>query len=187
MHSPGGGFGGSYEASACSFDSPRLALTFHSMNHEEEVVRAFFDPKRRERNLEFLGTPKRRLKLISPLAHFKALNPNSLVGIPPNQQNPSSMTESFIRMGAGPRCWVISENLELDAREMDLRKALEETPGRQMGTIISCLAGKRGSFEDQDARYILRRNAPLRTTRPGSLASRNLTHLPCGAPYPLFR
>ena len=123
-------------------------------------MRAFIDPKRRERYLEFLSTPKRRLKFISHLAHFKALNPNCLVGIPPKHENPSSLMESLTRMGAGPRCWVISENSELDAREMDLCKALEETLGRQMGTIISCIAGKLGYFEDEGARYILRRNAP---------------------------
>ena len=126
---------------------------------EVEVVRAFIDPKRRERYLEFLATPKRRVKFISQLAHFKALNPNWLVGIPPNQQNLSSLIESLTGMGAGPRCRVISENLELDARELDLRIALEETLGRQMGTIISCIAGRLGYFEDEDARYILRRNA----------------------------
>lgn len=130
------------------------------MNHEVEVVRAFIDPKRRERYLEFLSIPKRRVKFISPLAHFKALNPNCLVGIRTNQQNLSSLMESLARMGAGTRCREISENLGLDARELDLRKALEETLGCQRGTILSCIAGKLGYFEDEDARYILSRNAP---------------------------
>jgi hypothetical protein len=129
------------------------------MNHEEEAVRAFIDPRRRERYLEFLSTPKRRRKFISQLAHFKSLDPKCLVGIAPSQQNSSSLAELLAAKGASSRCWVISENPELDAREIDLREALKETVGRGMGTIISCVAGRLGYFEDEDGRFILQRQA----------------------------
>jgi len=135
------------------------------MNHEEEGVRAFIDPRRLDRYLEFLSTPKRRRKFISQLAHFKSLDPKCLVRIPPNQQHASSLAELLATMGAGSRCWVISENSELDGREMDLREALKETVGRGMGTIISCIAGSLGYFEDEDKRYILQRQSPSRQTK----------------------
>jgi len=125
------------------------------MNHEEAIVRAFIDPRRRERYLEFLSTPKWRRKFISELAHFKALDPKCLVSIPPNQQHASTLAELLAIKGAGSPCWVISENSELDAREMSLREALKETVGCGMGTIISCIPGRLGYFEDEDVRYIL--------------------------------
>jgi hypothetical protein len=134
------------------------------MNHEEAVVRAFIEPSRRERYLEYLSTPKRRRKFISELAHFKALDPECLVRIPPNQQHASTLAELLATKGAGSLCWVISENSELDAREMDLREALKQTVGREMGTILSCIPGRLGYFEDEDVRYILQRQTPSRRT-----------------------
>jgi hypothetical protein len=61
--------------------------------------------------------------------------------------------------GAGIKCWVISENAELDGKEIDLQTALKETVGRQMGTFISCTPGKLAYFEDEDGRYILERKS----------------------------
>jgi hypothetical protein len=127
------------------------------MNHEEAVVKAFIIPVRQERYLEFLESPKKRAKFIAQLAHFKHLNPKFVVGIPGNQQNPSSLLKLLLGKGAGTKCWVISENSELDGQEMDLETALKETIGRQMGTFISCVPGKLAYFEDEDGRHILER------------------------------
>jgi hypothetical protein len=99
--------------------------------------------------------PKKRNKFISKLPHFKHLNPKFVVGIPGNQRNLSSIPGLLRERGAGAKCWVISENSELDGREMDLDKAMKETIGRQMGTFISCLPGKLAYFEDEEDRYIL--------------------------------
>ena len=130
------------------------------MNHEEAAVKAFIRSNRQERYLKFLSSPNQRNRFTSELAHFKALDAKCLVTIPSNQQNPSSVAELLTTKGAGSRCWVISENSELDSRELDLREALNETIGSGMGTIISCVAGKLGYFEDEDVRYILQRQVP---------------------------
>jgi hypothetical protein len=127
------------------------------MNHEESIVRAFILPNRQERYLEFLTVPKRRAKFIAQLAHFKHLNPNFAFSIPGGQTNPSSLLKLLTAKGAGPTCWVISENSALDGREMDLEAALKGTIGRQMGTFISCIPGKLAYFEDESSRYILER------------------------------
>ena len=87
------------------------------MNHEEAVVKAFTIPVRQDRYLEFLQSPKKRAKFIAQLAHFKHLNPKFVVGIPGNQQNPSSRLKLLVEKGAGTKCWVISENSELDGQE----------------------------------------------------------------------
>jgi hypothetical protein len=76
------------------------------------------------------------------------------------------VAELLATKGAGSRCWVISEKSELDSQELDLRKALDETIGSGMGTIISCVAGKLGYFEDEDVRYILQRQMSSGWTTP---------------------
>src|SRR5258705_11996307 len=127
------------------------------MNHEEATIKAFLIRVRQVRYLEFLKSPKKRAKFIAQLAHFKHLNPKFLVRIPGNQQNPSSLQKLLTDKGAGTKCWVISENSELDGQEIDLQTALKETIGYQMGTFISCIPGKLAYFEDEDGRYILER------------------------------
>ena len=80
-----------------------------------------------------------------------------MVDIPRNQQHPEGILKLLQSKGAGPRCWVISENPELDGWEMELQAALQETIGRQMGSLISCVPGRLGYFEDEDGRSILER------------------------------
>jgi hypothetical protein len=127
------------------------------MNHEEEVIKAFILPNKRNRYLEFLTTPKRRKKFIAQLAHFKHLNPKFAFSVPGRDANPDSLLKLLVTKGAGSKCWVISENSEFDAREMDLGVALKETIGYGMGTFISCVPGKLAYFEDEDGRFVLQR------------------------------
>jgi hypothetical protein len=129
------------------------------MNHEQAVVRAFLLPVRQERYLEFLKTPKNRKKFIAVLAHFKHLDPKFATSISGSQSRSSEIVKLLVKKGSGDKCWVISENAELDAREIDLKTALQETVGRQMGTFISCIPGKLAYFEDEDGRYILERKS----------------------------
>ena len=127
------------------------------MNHEEALINAFVKPSQVERYLESVARPKKRMKLTKSLAHFKALNPEFMVSIPSNQRSASAIMGLLKARGAGPKCWVISENSKLDRQEMDLETALMETVGRQMGTLISCVPGRLGYFEDEDDRCILQR------------------------------
>jgi len=127
------------------------------MNHEEALLKAFIDPNRTDRYMEFIATPKKRVKLIKELAHFKALNPRFMVPIPADQRNASAIMKLLKARGAGPMCWVISENTKLDSHEMELETALKETVGYQMGTLISCVPGRLGYFEDEEVRCILER------------------------------
>jgi hypothetical protein len=127
------------------------------MDHEESIVRAFILPTRRERYLEFLKSPKNRLKFRRELAHFKALNPKYIVEIVPSHQNPSSLVNILTSKGAPRTCWVMSENSRIDGQELDLEEALEETIGYGMGTFISCVPGKLAFFENEDVRCLLER------------------------------
>lgn len=53
----------------------------------------------------------------------------------------------------------MSDNRDIDRREMSLSDALTETVGMDAGTLISCVPGKLGYFELEgfDGRYILER------------------------------
>ena len=129
----------------------------NSVNHEEALVKAFIPRHRQERFLEIIAKPKKRAKLLKELYHFDDLNPECMVAIPPNQQNPSGILKMLTAKGAGPQCYVMSSNSRLDGKEVDLAIALEESVGNQEGTLISCVSGKLGYFEDEDGRCILER------------------------------
>jgi hypothetical protein len=136
------------------------------MNHEEQTIKAFIRQNRQERYLRFLSDPKHRAKFTSELTHFRDLDGKDALRIPPNQQNSAAVIKPVVSMGAGSKSWVISENSDLDGREMDLDAGLKETIGYGMGTIVSCIPGGLAYFEDEDGRYILQRLAPSCQTAP---------------------
>ena len=129
----------------------------NSVNHEEAFVKAFISLHRQERFLEIIANPKKRAKLLTQLYHFNSLNPKFMVAIPSNQQSPSGVVKLLMAKGAGPKCYVMSTNSRLDGKEVDLETALEETVGSQEGTLISCVPGRLGYFEDEDGRCVLER------------------------------
>jgi hypothetical protein len=53
----------------------------------------------------------------------------------------------------------MSDNSDIDNREMPLRDALSKTVAMDAGTLISCIPGKLAYFEMEgfDGRYILER------------------------------
>lgn len=127
------------------------------MNHEEQLIKAFFVPTKRERYLEMIAKPKKRQKFLLELAHFKALDRRYLLAIPPRQQDPEQITSILSQKGAPRTCWVTSEDSNLDGKEMPLREALKKVIGYQMGTVLSCIPGKLAYFEDEEDRWILER------------------------------
>ena len=129
------------------------------MNHEEELIRSFFTPTKRQRYLDFVSKPKTRQKFLLELAHFKSLDPRYLLTIPPNKQHPKDIALILTQKGAPPLCWVTSEDSRLDGKEMPLLEALGDVVGRQMGTFLSCIPGRLAYFEGEDmgARWILER------------------------------
>jgi hypothetical protein len=129
----------------------------NSINHEEAIVQAFIIPVRQERYLGFLKTPKNRKKFIDQLAHFRHLNLEFAVALRGNQSSTSGINDLLRAKGAGAKCWVMSENSELDGKELELQTALKETVGRQIGTFISSIPGKLAYFEDEDGRWLLER------------------------------
>jgi hypothetical protein len=127
------------------------------LNHEEALVRTFIPAHRHERFLEIIAKPNKRAKLLTQLYHFDGLDPKFRVTIPPSQRRPSALVKILNAKGAGPICYVMSTISELDGQEVDLETALERVVGSQEGTLISCIPGRLGYFENEDGRYILER------------------------------
>ena len=139
---------------------PRQLKLRQLMNpHEEQFARSFIIPKKRERYLSLLESKRGRTKLLNGFNHCHDLDPRYATLIPSNQQSDSSIESLLRRKGAPETCYVISDNRNLDAREMSLSDALRKTVGMGVGTFISCLPGKLGYFEleDLNERYILER------------------------------
>ena len=127
--------------------------------HEEQFARSFIVPAKRDRYLSLLESSKGRLKLAHGLNHCGDLDMRYAKLVPVGQQNVDAIEKLLKQKGASDICHVMSSKPEIDEQDMPLRKALEETVGQTMGTLISCVPGKLAYFEFEDAgeRYILQR------------------------------
>lgn len=128
-----------------------------SIDHEQQLIRAFFIPGRRDHYVGMIATTRRRQKFLRELSHFKSLDPQYCVGLPNAVRTPREIATFLHKKGAPPTCWVTSEDRDLDRQEMPLVEALKRIVGYQMGTFLSCIAGKLAYFEDEDDRWILER------------------------------
>jgi len=133
------------------------------VNHEEETVRSFIMRRKRARYLGFVSNTSTRSKLTHQLAHFRDIEPKCKRAIVPSRQNPHDIAKILVAKGASGLCYAISEDPELDARELPLLEALEEVVGSGMGTILSCVPGRLAYIETEDDRFILEKvKQPLR-------------------------
>ena len=125
--------------------------------HERLLVLSFIIPARQSRSLELLGKPKRRDDITSALAHFKHLDMRYAVAIPSHQQHAPDILRILKSKGAPDTYYAVSEDGELDGKEIVLQDALKSVVGYGMGTFLSCVPGKVAYFEDEEDRWILER------------------------------
>jgi hypothetical protein len=130
------------------------------VQHEEQTIRSFISRQKRERYLIFVSDLKTRKKFTHALAHFRDIDPACKRLIPPSRQNPKDIARILAAKGAGALCYLIAEHPELDGRELPLMDALEETVGRGVGTILSCIPGRLAFMETEDERFILEKLKP---------------------------
>jgi len=127
------------------------------VNHEEELIKAFFQPTKRERYLEMIATPKKRKKFLHELYHFKSLDPRRCFTLPKGVHTAEEITAFLNRKGAPQTCYITSVDGSLDGKEMLLLEALKDVKGRGIGVFLSCVPGRLAYFEDEDGRYVLER------------------------------
>src|SRR5260370_10473387 len=128
------------------------------MTEEQQLVQAFFLPERRNRYSAFLSSPKHRRKFFAELAHFKGLDERHKRLIPPAKQTPEGITELLRQTGASTACLVVSDNKAIDGTRLPLIDAIAAILGRTSGTFLSCKPGTLAYFENEDGRWILKRN-----------------------------
>jgi hypothetical protein len=126
--------------------------------HERKLVSSFISPERQSRYMELLEKPKRRKDITRSLAHFKHLDPRYSVPIAPREQHVPEILRLLKNKGALENCYALSEDDELDGKEVLLADALKEIV-RGMGTFLSCIPGKLAYFEDEEDRWILERSS----------------------------
>lgn len=124
---------------------------------EDLTIRAFIVRERRERFLELLASPKHRNKITDSLAHPNPawFDSRYVRQILPSQSHSAPLTTLLRAKGALRTCWVISEDGNLDAKEMELAAVLKEVVGSEMGAILCCVPGKLAYVESEDGRFIL--------------------------------
>jgi hypothetical protein len=115
------------------------------MTHEEELVRAFIDPRRKERYLGFIASSKLRKRFLQELAHFKHLDIRYAEEV---NLTTAQLAALLKEMRVPDVCWVVSENPKI-------RKSMESScpcllQWRNWGAIWgrsshSCLANLRTS------------------------------------------
>ena len=128
---------------------------------EESLIRAFADPARVGRYITLLGSPRGRAKLIAGLAHDFRLDSRRATRVASTESNAQAIEKLLRNLGAPDVCYCLSENPELDARDMPLAEALSATVGYGMGTFISCVPGRLAYYESEERgeRYVLRHAA----------------------------
>ncbi len=136
--------------------------------HEQATIKAFVIRARQERCLYLLGDPKRRRKFLAELGHFRWLDRKYVTVAPWNPDPNLSLWERHLdginkihkllqSKGAGNTCWAISQNGEIDARELQLDEALENAIDSDSGTILSCIPGRLAYFKDEEESLLLSR------------------------------
>lgn len=124
--------------------------------HERGLAR-FLVGEWRARFRESLAPAKRRDVLRSQLPHLAHLDPR--FAIPMQAQSALELGAQLRERGAGDRCYLLSEDPELDGRELDLDVALVEIVdgGSHYATFVSCVPARLAYFHDKEPgnRYVL--------------------------------
>jgi hypothetical protein len=145
-----------------------MAQRTAGVTEEEALIRTFVVKSKRNRLVELLASPKRRIDVTSTLAHFHDLDSRFVVALPSSEHDARAIERELRRRGASESCYVVSENSELDGRCMPLAEALDRVVGAGMGTLVSCVPGALAFFEGEGPsdRCILaaQSNKPLQAT-----------------------
>lgn len=126
--------------------------------HEEQFIKTFIVPTKRERYSSMFDSSKGRSKLIQGFYHLHDLDERLATKISSDEQSAENIFRILKFKGAPDLCYVISTNEKLDGKEAALLDVLKEIVGTgDHGTVISCVPGKLGYYEgeDVDTRLIL--------------------------------
>jgi hypothetical protein len=131
----------------------------HERDEHERGLALFLVGDWRARFRESLAPAKRRNKLRSQLPHFTHLDPRFATLVPTGEQRAVELGARLRDLGAGDRCFLLSEDAKLDGRELPLDEALVAIVdgASDLATFVSCVPGRLAYFHDEEPanRYLL--------------------------------
>ena len=97
------------------------------------TINRYFQKEKRKRLVDFVQDDKKRQKFIALLPHLKDLDFSKFLLLERNEKNTilKMITDKKLN-----QCYIISENRQIDRQFMDAERALDETIGNGMGTIL---------------------------------------------------
>lgn len=131
------------------------------MHNEQALIAAFVKRSKRDRYREMLANPRLRHKFTRQLAHFTDFDPRYRLPFSSDKLFADNIARELQKRHSPTVVFAISEDPALDQKEVALVEALEQTVGRGMGTVLSCLPGRLAFVETEDERFILERHNPL--------------------------
>jgi len=102
---------------------------------EVMVIKRFVDKAKQDRYIQFVSSLKNRHKFISDLSHFNFFQWDKFEPVKGIEEQ--IIFQSLQKNGiADNTCYVISENEDIDTKTLDIKKAISDTVGYGMGTIL---------------------------------------------------
>ena len=121
------------------------------------MIQAFIAPPRRARWITLLGSAKRRRQFLDVLNHCSDIDERYATPLPSN----TDVVAALLSRGAPDSCFVVSDCVEIDGREMPLAEAVWQAELLGFGTLISCLPGTLAYYHDEAGtrrRWLLERS-----------------------------
>lgn len=130
-----------------------------NIKEEKSIISAFYEYERKDVLLTLANSPESREEFVDAMLITKDLIDRCLKRIPPGDNLAEKIQQLLTGLGAPPRCYVVSENEELDGKEVSLIEALKETVESGDAAILSCIPGKLAYFEGCtiDERYLVKK------------------------------
>ena len=124
---------------------------------EEATVRAFIIPAKRDRYASLLGNAKKRAAFLDGLNHCRDFDARYVTALPSTTDVPALLRSH----GAAATCRVISDDREIDGREMLIEDAVRDAEASGLGSLLCCVPGRLAYYigESGGQRFLLRRNA----------------------------
>lgn len=127
----------------------------------ENGIAAFLVPARAARFRATIGNPRGRARICSNLAHNAGDFDKRWAMQLPSSTSGRDIVKLLREHGASDRCYVLSEDREVDGRIFPLAEAVETTVTAFGAAVISCIPSRLGLFVDEDpgGQWLLRRAA----------------------------
>ena len=113
--------------------------------HEDATIRAFVAPHRKDRLLQQLGSPTGRKGALNKLNHFAGWDIRYARSIPSS----TNILPLLKAAGAPAACHLISDDPELDGRDLPLADAIARAEDFDFASILCCDPGRLAFFFDE--------------------------------------